>query len=74
MVPPGKKTSMSWLFILAAVIGLVVLVGWPFVARRRQQPKRLNQPTVSRDPIPPAHPTGEAPPGSAPQRHRQGKP
>jgi hypothetical protein len=53
----------------ALILGLVVLVTWVLVVdRRRRRPKRLNQPVVDRHPPPPAHPTEQARPGSAPYR------
>lgn len=63
------------LMVLLALIGLLILVSWPLLVRRRhQRPKRLNQPTIDRHPVPPTHPRAQARPGSAPYRHRQGKP
>lgn len=64
---------MSLLFIVAAVVGLLLLLLWPLFLRWRQDPRRTDQPTTDRHPIPPAHPT-DAEPGSAPRRARQGKP
>lgn len=64
---------MSVFFLICVVVGLALLLAWPMLARRRRSPRRTEQPSVGHDPVPPAHPT-ETVPGSAPHRHRQGKP
>jgi hypothetical protein len=60
--------------IIAAVIGVVVLVAWPFVARRStpKAPQAQDEVTDTHV-VPPKHPD-EPVPGSRTYRERQGRP
>ena len=60
--------------IIAAVIGIVVLVAWPFVAKRSapKTPQSQGEATDTHV-IPPQHPD-EPIPGSRTYRERQGRP
>ena len=65
---------MAELILVALVLGVVVLAGWPLAsARRRPRDAREQDEVTGIEPVPPRDPD-EPVPGSRPSRERHGKP
>lgn len=62
------------ILIVAVIIGLLVAVAWPFLARAASSRSPRDQAEVTdTSPIPPRHPD-EPVPGSRTQREQRGRP